>query len=80
MLVFANGRLVTRDPEQPFFENGAVAMDGTTINKSDTLEVIKKEIPDAEYVYAKGGVIMPAFINTHEHIYSAMASGLSIKV
>ena len=28
---------------------------------------------------AKGGVIMPAFINTHEHIYSAMARGLSIK-
>ena len=44
-----------------------------------TLEEIKKEFPDAEYVDAKGGVIMPAFINTHEHIYSAMARGLSIK-
>lgn len=79
MLVIGNGRLVTRDPEQPFFENGAVAMDGTTIKKAGTLEEIKKEFPDAEYVDAKGGVIMPAFINTHEHIYSAMARGLSIK-
>ena len=34
--------------------------------------------PDAEFIDAKGGVIMPAFINTHEHIYSAMARGLSI--
>ena len=79
MLVIGNGRLVTRDPEQPFFENGAVAMDGTTIKKVGTLEEIKKEFHDAEYVDAKGGVIMPAFINTHEHIYSAMARGLSIK-
>ena len=37
---------------------------------------LKKEFPDAEFVDAKGGVIMPAFINTHEHIYSAMARGL----
>lgn len=65
MLVIGNGRLVTRDPEQPFFENGAVAMDGTAIKKVGTLEEIKKEFPDAEYVDAKGGVIMPAFINTH---------------
>ena len=36
------------------------------------------EYPDAEYIDAKGGVIMPALINTHEHIYSAMARGLSI--
>ena len=79
MLVIGNGRLVTRDPEQPFFENGAVAMAGTAIKKVGTLEEIKKEFPDAEYVDAKGGVIMPAFINTHEHIYSAMARGLSIK-
>ena len=79
MLVIGNGRLVTRDPEQPFFENGAVAMDGTAVKKVGTLEEIKKEFPDAEYVDAKGGVIMPAFINAHSHIYSGLARGLSIK-
>ena len=30
-------------------------------------------------VHTKGKVIMPAFVNMHEHIYSAMARGLSIK-
>ena len=53
-------------------------MDGTTIKKVGTTEEIRKEFADAEYVDARGGVIMPAFINTHEHIYSAMARGLSI--
>lgn len=78
MLVIGNGRLVTRDGAQPFFENGAVAVEGTVIKKVGTLEDIRKEFPEAEFVDARGGVIMPAFINTHEHIYSAMARGLSI--
>ena len=58
MLIIGNGRLVTRDAGQPFFENGAVAIDGTTIKKVGTLEEIKKEFPEAEFVDAKGGVIM----------------------
>ena len=78
MLVIGNGRLVTRDPAVPFYENGAVAMDGGTIVRVGTAEDVRKEFPEAEYVDARGGVIMPAFINTHEHIYSAMARGLSI--
>ena len=57
MLVIGNGRLVTRDPEQPFFENGAVAMDGTTIKKVGTLEEIKKEFHDAEYVEDRKSVV-----------------------
>ena len=78
MLVIGNGRLVTRDAENPFIENGAVAAEGSVIKKVGTTEELKKLYPDAEFVDAKGGVIMPAFINTHEHIYSAMARGLSI--
>ena len=78
MLVIGNGRLVTRDPAVPFYENGAVAMDGGTIVRVGTAEDVRREFPEAEYIDARGGVIMPAFINTHEHIYSAMARGLSI--
>lgn len=79
MLIIGNGRMITRDPKEPFFENGAVAMEGNTIKMVGTREEVKKAYPDAEYIDARGGVIMPAFINTHEHIYSAFARGLSIK-
>lgn len=79
MLVIGNGRMITRDPENPFFENGAAAIEGNVIRKVGTTPDIMKEYPDAEYIDAKGGVIMPAFINAHEHIYSSFARGLSIK-
>ena len=79
MLVIGNGKLFTRNDEMPFVENGAVAIEGTKIAAVGETEAIKKQYGDAEFIDAKGGVIMPAFINTHEHIYSAMVRGLSIK-
>lgn len=78
MLLIGNGRLITRDEKNTFFDNGAVLIDGKVIQKVGTTQELRKEYPDAEYIDAKGGVIMPALINTHEHIYSAMARGLSI--
>lgn len=79
MLVIGNGKLFTRDENLPYISNGAVAAEGTKIVALGQTEKIKDTYKDAEFIDAKGGVIMPAFINTHEHIYSAMARGLSIK-
>ncbi|MCP1102400.1 putative selenium metabolism protein SsnA [Aequitasia blattaphilus] len=78
MLVIGNGRMITRDLENPFVEDGAVAVEGNTILKTGVTKEIKELYPEAEFIDAKGGVIMPAFINTHEHIYSSFARGLSI--
>ncbi|MDO5147180.1 MAG: putative aminohydrolase SsnA [Eubacteriales bacterium] len=78
MLILGNGRLITRNNEMPFLEDGAVVMDGNAICKVGTTADMKAAYPDAEFIDAKGGLIMPAFINAHEHIYSAFARGLSI--
>ena len=78
MLIIGNGRVVTRDSANPYIESGAVAIEGTQIKKVGDLETLKKEFPDAEFIDAKGKIIMPAFINAHEHIYSAFARGMSV--
>lgn len=79
MLIIGNGRLVTRNDGFPFMENGAVAIEGTKIAAVGATADFKERYKGGEFIDAKGGVIMPAFINTHEHIYSAMARGLAIK-
>ena len=79
MFLIGNGRLFTRDEKNSFFENGAVVWTDNTIVEVGDFETLKKKYADAEFIDAKGGVIHPAFINTHEHIYSAFARGLSIK-
>ena len=79
MLIIGNGKVITRDSNLPYLEHGAVAIEGTKIVKVGAEKDLKEAYPGAEYIDAKKGLIMPAFINTHEHIYSAMARGFSIK-
>ena len=78
MLLVTNGRLITRDAAQPYFEDGAVAIDGTAIAAVGEAAALKARYPDAEVVDEKGGVIMPGLINAHTHIYSGLARGLAI--
>ena len=79
MFLIGNGRLFTRDEKNSYFENGAVVWEGNTIVEVGEFEALKQKYADAEFIDAKGGMIHPAFINTHEHIDSALARGLSIK-
>ena len=78
MLLVGNGKLFTRDSAQPYLENGAVVMDGEIILEVGDFTALRAKYPNAEYVDAKGGLIMPGFINAHTHIYSGLARGLSI--
>lgn len=79
MLLICNGRVITRDEACPWLERGAVAIDGERIREVGFELALRSKYPDAEVLDARGGVIMPGLINTHEHIYSAMARGLSVK-
>ncbi|MEG1849550.1 MAG: putative aminohydrolase SsnA, partial [Oscillospiraceae bacterium] len=79
MLLIGNGRLVTRDEEMPYLESGGVLLDGPVIREVGTLAALGAAYPDAEFLDARGGVIMPGLINVHHHIYSAFARGLSIR-
>ena len=79
MLLIGNGRVITRDPENPYLENGAVVTEGAAIAAVGEESALKKAYPEAEYIDAAGGIIMPGLINAHTHIYSGLARGLSIK-
>lgn len=78
MIIVGNGRIITRDEDNPYMENGAVCIEGTKIAEIGDLENLREKYSEAEFIDAKGGIIMPGLINTHHHIYSAMARGFSM--
>ena len=79
MILLANGKVITRDPEGiGYLPDGGVVTDGGKIVEVGTTADLKAKYPQAEFVDARGGVIMPGLINAHTHIYSALARGLSI--
>ena len=79
MLLVGNGRLITRGEDNTLIENGCVVVDGPLIKEVGALDELRAKYPAGEYIDAHGGVIMPGFINAHNHIYSTFARGLTIK-
>ena len=78
MLLIGNGRIVTRDSSRPFIENGAVAVDGNLIKEVGEASALRGKYSGAEYIDARGRLVMPGFINTHMHYYSTFARGISL--
>ncbi len=79
MLLMGNGRVITRDADNPFLRDGCVVMEGNAIVDVGDTAMMKGTYPNAAFVDARGGVIMPGLINAHEHIYSAFARGMSLR-
>ncbi len=78
MLLIGNGRTITQNADNPFIENGCVAVDGGLIKEVGDTAALQAKYPGAEFYDAAGRVIMPGIINAHTHIYSSFARGLSM--
>ena len=59
MYLLANGRLITRDSAPPYLSDGGVVIDGSKIAAVGTTAKLKADYPQAEWIDARGGVIMP---------------------
>ena len=78
MILIGNGKLITRDSGRPFIENGGVLVDGKLIAEAGESDVLREKYPGAEYIDARGRLVMPGFINVHMHYYSTFARGMNL--
>lgn len=76
-MILKNGRVITQDKDRPHIEDGAVVIEGNKIIAVDTTENILAKYKEEDIIDVDGKVIMPGFINTHHHIYSAFARGMA---
>lgn len=76
-MILKNGRVITQDKDRPYIEDGAVVIEGNKIIAVDTTENILAKYKEEDIIDVDGKVIMPGFINTHYHIYSAFARGMA---
>ena len=59
MIVLANGKVITRDPDGTgYLSDGGVVTDGGKIVEVGTTADLKAKYPQAEFVDARGGDIM----------------------
>src|SRR5579884_2034900 len=75
-ILIGNGTVVTLDTDNRIIERGGVLVRGERIAAIDTGVTLRQQYPQAEYVDAAGGLIMPGFLCTHTHFYGAFARGM----
>ncbi len=78
MLIVGNGLLVTLGDGPRVIHGGAVAAEGGAIAAIGSTEEIKSRYPGAEFLDARGALIMPGLVNVHTHAYGAFARGISL--
>jgi putative selenium metabolism protein SsnA len=79
--LLGNGVVVTaaidaKRSETQVIRGGAVVWQDERIAAVGREADLRREFPGAEFLDAKGGLIVPGLINLHHHFYSALARGL----
>ncbi len=77
-ILIGNGTIITLGAQNQLIEHGAVLVHDNRIAAIDTNTVLRQQYPNAEYLDANEGLIMPGFLCTHTHFYGAFARGVAI--
>lgn len=75
-LLIGGGTVVTMDPLRRVIEDGAVLIRGREIAAVGRERDLRAANPDAKWLDADGGLILPGFVNTHNHLFQTLLKGL----
>ncbi len=78
MILVGNGRLITKNEQNPYMDDGCVVIEGNVIKEIGSTKEMKEKYSGHEFIDANKKVIMPGLINTHMHIYSSFARGMAV--
>lgn len=79
MILIANGTVLTMGKSNQVIQDGGVLIQDSKILEVGSTQDLQKRFPDAEFIDARGKLIMPGMINTHMHLYSTFARGMDSK-
>ena len=79
ILLVGNGRLMPRDDKQSLIEDGCLVIEGGLIAAVGATGELQRSHPGAQFIDARGRLILPGLINTHMHLYSTFARGMALK-
>src|SRR5579872_2139265 len=76
--LIGNGTVVTLNADNQLIEQGAVLVRDGRIAAIGLDSMLRQQYPEVDYTNAGGSLIMPGFLCTHTHFYSAFARGMAI--
>lgn len=79
MKIVGKGTVVTLEKDIGLIEDGAVVIDGPYVKEVGKTSDLLQKYSGADFLDAKGKVVMPGFLNAHMHLYSTFARGMALK-
>ncbi|MFP4345738.1 MAG: amidohydrolase family protein [Anaerolineales bacterium] len=76
-LLIRGGTVLTLDPENHIYEEGAVAVQGERIVDVGPAEAVAERVEAREVLEVRDTVIMPGLINAHSHVAMTIFRGLA---
>lgn len=78
-LLFTNATVVTLGPQPEVLHQAACWVENGKVHRVGPQEQILREAPPIARMDLGGRILMPGQINSHDHLYSAFARGISLK-
>lgn len=76
-MIIKNVYVVTMDQDNRVYRDGAIMITGSNITDIGPTEEVLRKNRDDEVIDARGKMILPGFVNTHNHLYQTIMRGLS---
>ena len=67
-MLIVRGTVVTMNSDREVIADGAVAVDGDTITRVDSFDDVRSQWPDATLSGSAGDLVLPGYINGHQHL------------
>ncbi len=67
-MLIVRGTVVTMNSDREVIADGAVAFDGDTITRVDSFDDVRSQWPDATVSGSAGDLVLPGYINGHQHL------------
>ncbi len=75
-LLIKNGLVVTMDPQRHIYRRGSIRIEGNRIVEIGPVTEVKVHSEDAELIDATDQIVIPGFVSTHNHLYSAVVRSI----
>jgi 5-methylthioadenosine/S-adenosylhomocysteine deaminase len=75
-LLIKNGLVVTMDPQRHIHRRGSIRVEDNRIVEIGPAKQVEVHSEDAEVIDATGQIVIPGFVSTHNHLYSAVVRSI----
>lgn len=76
-MLIKNGYVVTMDPDGRVIREGAVLIEDDRVEAVGKTSELENRYTGEEVLDARGKMVLPGFVNTHNHLYQTIMRGLS---